>query len=129
MNLSHFRVRGAPWIGKLLQGMTLYGLVDALRGPGLVFDRLSTPFSIDGSVLQVQQARSYSSSLGMTAQGWFDFHGQTMDLRGTIVPAYIVNTLPGRVPLIGHLLSPEPAAACSRRPTACAARSTRRRWG
>ena len=108
MTLSHFRVRGAPWAGKLLQGMTLYGLVDALRGPGLVFDRLSTPFSIDSGIIYVQHARTYSSSLGVTAQGWLDFHRQTMDLRGTIVPAYFFNTLPGRMPLIGHLLSPEP---------------------
>ncbi len=107
MSLARFRVRGAPWVGKLLQGLTLYGLVDALRGPGLVFERLTTPFSIDGSVINLKQARAYSSSLGMTALGWLDFHRQTMDLRGTIVPAYFLNTLPGRVPLIGHLLSPE----------------------
>jgi hypothetical protein len=106
--LTQFRVRGAPWVGKLLQGVTVYGLMDALRGPGLVFDRLSTPFSIDGSVINVQHAQTSSSSLGMTAQGWLDFRHQTMNLQGTIVPAYFFNTLPGRMPLIGHLLSPEP---------------------
>jgi len=108
LTLSQFRVQGAPWIGKLLQGMTLYGLVDALRGPGLVFDKLSAPFNIDGSVINVQHAQTSSSSLGMTAQGSLDFRHATMDLQGTIVPAYFFNTLPGRMPLIGHLLSPEP---------------------
>ncbi len=107
LSLSHFRVRGAPCVGKLLQALTLYGLVDALRGPGLVFDQLSTPFSIAGSVISVQHALTFSSSLGMTAQGWLDFSRQTMDMRGTIVPAYFFNTLPGRVPLIGRLFSPE----------------------
>ncbi|MEJ1977775.1 MAG: hypothetical protein WDN49_18340 [Acetobacteraceae bacterium] len=64
MTLSHFRVRGAPFVGKLLQGMTLYGLMDALRGPGLVFDTLSATFRIDRSIIEVQHARTYSSSLG-----------------------------------------------------------------
>ncbi|MEJ1977776.1 MAG: AsmA-like C-terminal region-containing protein [Acetobacteraceae bacterium] len=44
----------------------------------------------------------------MTAQGWLDFGRQTMDLRGTIVPAYFFNALLGRMPMIGHLFSPEP---------------------
>ncbi len=47
--------------------------MDALRGPGLVFDRLVTPFRLDGSVLDVEDARAYSSSLGVTATGRFDF--------------------------------------------------------
>ncbi len=35
-------------LGKVLQGVTLYGLVDALCGPGLVFDRFASPFRLDG---------------------------------------------------------------------------------
>ncbi len=105
--MTSFRVGGAAVFGKVLQGLTLYGLVDALRGPGLVFDRVTIPIQLDGSVLTVSNARAFSSSLGVTAEGSVDLGHDTADLHGTIVPAYAINTLPGRLPLIGRLFSPE----------------------
>ena len=106
-DLRNFRVRGAATVGKILQGLTLYGLVDALSGPGLVFDHLASPFRLTGSVLEVEDARAYSTSLGVTATGRLDFGRSRLDLKGTIVPAYFFNALPGRVPLLGRLFSPE----------------------
>ena len=38
-DLRRFTVRGAPVAGKLLQALTIYGIGDALRGPGLAFYR------------------------------------------------------------------------------------------
>jgi hypothetical protein len=105
--LTRFGVRGASILGKILQGMTLYGLVDALDGPGLRFDQLTMPFAVTGSVVKLLEARAFSSSLGVTTQGQVDFGHGTVDLTGTIVPAYFFNTLPGKVPLIGRLFSPE----------------------
>ena len=108
VDLRDFSVKGTPAaVGKVLQGITVYGLVDALSGPGLVFDRLASPFHLDGSVLHVSDARAYSASLGLTATGSLDFDRSMVDLKGTIVPAYFFNALPGRLPLLGRLFSPE----------------------
>ena len=107
VDLRNFQLHGAPVMGKVLQGLTLYGLVEALSGPGLVFDHLTSPFRLDGSVLDIADARAYSASLGLTATGRLDFGRSQMDLKGTIVPAYFFNALPGRVPLLGRLFSPE----------------------
>ncbi len=107
IDLRSFRVREAPVVGKVLQGVTLYGLVDALSGPGLVFDHLASSFRLDGSMLEIGEARAYSASLGVTASGRLDFGRSRIDLKGTIVPAYFFNALPGRVPLLGRLFSPE----------------------
>ena len=107
MDLADFSVRGAPITGKVLQALTIYGLADALRGPGLVFDRLEAPFRLDRSLLQLNEARAFSASLGVTASGSLDFGRDTVTLDGTIVPAYAVNSLLGRVPFVGKLFSPE----------------------
>lgn len=106
--LGRFGVTGAAAYGKLLQGLTLYGLVDALRGPGLVFDQMTAPFTLTGGVLELRDARAFTVSLGVTAQGKVDFDHGLLDLQGTVVPAYALNTLPGLVPLVGRLFSPEP---------------------
>jgi hypothetical protein len=105
--LNDFRVIHAPALGKLLQAVTLYGLVDALGGPGLNFSRLTAPFQLDEDTLVLRDARAFSPSLGLTAKGRIDRAGDRLDLEGTLVPAYVFNSVLGRIPLIGGLFSPE----------------------
>ena len=105
--IESFRVRGAPALAKLLQAMTLYGLVDAVRGPGLGFTKLVAPFRLADNVLTLQDARAFSPSLGMTAKGRLDLRQRVFDMEGTIVPAYFFNSLLGGLPLIGRMFSPE----------------------
>lgn len=105
--LTDFRVARAAALGKLLQAMTLYGLVDALRGPGLGFSRLVAPFSFSDGTVDLTDARAFSPSLGLTAKGSIDLDENTADLQGTIVPAYFFNSLLGDVPVVGRLFSPE----------------------
>jgi hypothetical protein len=105
--IEDFRIRNAPAFAKLLQGMTLYGLVDTLRGSGLHFARLIAPFRLSGSVLELRDARAFSPSLGLTAKGQIDLANARADVGGTVVPAYLFNSLLGHMPLIGKLLSPE----------------------
>ena len=105
--IDDFSVRNAPGFGKLLQAVTLYGLVDALRGPGLGFRKLIAPFHWRDGVLTLDDARAFSSSLGLTAKGWVDLDAQRIALQGTIVPAYVFNSLLGQIPVVGRLFSPE----------------------
>ena len=105
--ISDFRVRNAPGLGKVLQAMTLYGLVEALGGPGLGFKHLIAPFTLTEDVLDVGDARAYSASLGLTAKGRLDIVSNVCDLHGTIVPAYFFNSLLGSIPFVGKLFSPE----------------------
>ncbi len=106
--LEGFTVRNAPALGKLLQAMTLFGLVEAVQGgAGLVFNRAVVPFSLSASELRLNDARAFSASLGITARGRVLRERVILDLDGTIVPAYFFNTLLGNLPLVGRLFSPE----------------------
>lgn len=106
--LEEFTVRDAPALGRLLQAMTLFGLVEAMRGGnGLVFSRAVVPFTLEPEVLRVHDARAFSASLGLTARGRLLREQPVLDMEGTIVPAYLFNTLLGHLPLVGRLFSPE----------------------
>ncbi|MGG5807944.1 DUF3971 domain-containing protein [Falsiroseomonas sp. CW058] len=105
--MSDFAVRNAPGFAKLLQAMTLYGLVEALSGPGLSFSRLVAPFTLSPDALVLGEARAFSASLGLTAKGTLDRRRQRLAMEGTIVPAYIFNSLLGNIPIFGRLFSPE----------------------
>ncbi len=65
------------------------------------------PFRFDDDTLTLASARAFSASLGFTAKGSADLAARTLDMTGTIVPAYALNALPGRIPLVGRLFSPE----------------------
>jgi len=105
--MDDFTVRGAPVLAKVLQAVTLYGLVQAVEGPGMSFNHLAAPFAYADGVLTLDNARAFNASLGLTAKGRIDFDRERLDIEGTIVPAYYVNTALGRIPLIGRLFSPE----------------------
>jgi len=105
--MSDFAVRGAPAFAKLLQAMTLYGMVDALSGPGLSFNRMVAPFTLTPEVLTLREARAFSPSLGLTAKGTLNRRTRHMAMEGTIVPAYFFNSLLGNIPLLGRIFSPE----------------------
>lgn len=108
MELEQFAVRDAPALGKLLQAMTLYGLVDAVQGgSGLAFSRAVIPFTLTPEAVQIADARAFSPSLGLTARGRVLRERAVLDMEGTIVPAYFFNSLLGNLPLVGRLFSPE----------------------
>jgi hypothetical protein len=102
-SLSAFRIPNAPIMGKVLQGMTVYGLGDATSGPGLSFTHLVARLRLAKGVLMVARGRAFSGSLGLTAAGQIDLAHKMFSIDGTIIPAYALNTLPGKIPLIGKL--------------------------
>lgn len=105
--VTDFGMRNAPAIGKLLQAITVVGAIDAFSGPDLRFSRLVAPFRRAGDVIDLVDARAFSASLGVTAKGRIDTGRRLFDIQGTVVPAYFINSLLGRVPLLGRLVSPE----------------------
>jgi len=107
VEITAFRMRETPAVVRVLSGMSLLGLPDLARGPGLGFDRLTAPFSLTGEMLELREARAFSSSIGLTATGSIAIARYEADLTGTIVPAYAINSALGNIPILGRLFSPE----------------------
>lgn len=107
VSLTDFHVRELAFLGKLLQAITVYGVVDAVNGSGVAFGQLALPFRWDGGVFEVRDAQASSASLGVTARGRIDTRRGEIDLQGTVVPAYALNAALGRIPLLGRLFSAE----------------------
>jgi hypothetical protein len=105
--LRDFGVQPAAAIGKFLQALSIYGIPEAARGPGLRFTLLHAPFTLTPQVLSLRQARVVSASLGITAEGRILRQAERIDLRGTVVPSYALNSALGRIPGIGQLFTSE----------------------
>lgn len=107
LTLDNARLIHAPGFMVVLQAATLYGLAEALSGPGLLLNHTAIPFSLSQGVLTLTGAESYSDALGFTASGTVDIDHDTCNLETTIIPAYALNAFLGRLPLIGHLFTAE----------------------
>ena len=105
--LDKFTLLRVPAVVRLLRDLTVYGLADPAKTPDISVSRVSVPFDWQNGVLTLDHAHAWQPALGLTARGRIDTRSNDLDLTGTIVPAYIFNTLPGRLPLVGHLFSPE----------------------
>ncbi len=103
--IRDYRIIKAPGFGKLLSVLSLTGIVDALQGEGVGFSILNAPFTYDKGVLELSEARATGVSLGYTASGKIFTDNDTVDVEGTLVPAYVVNAALGKLPLIGGLFS------------------------
>jgi hypothetical protein len=70
----------------------------------IVFKRLRAPFIVGGGKFRLRDAYVNGPQLGATLRGTVDFKSQTVDLGGTYVPLYGLNSALGAVPILGKLL-------------------------
>ena len=69
------------------------------------FDKMTASFERTPGKLAIQDGVIYNPSMGLTAQGAIDFDHSQIDVSGSFVPAYAVNTMLTKIPLVGVLLS------------------------
>lgn len=105
ISIGSYRLVEAPLLARVLSVAALTGILDSLSGEGIGFDGLYAPFELTDHAVTFKDFRTSGPALGLTAEGWVDLDRRAVDLAGTIVPAYAVNGLLGRIPLVGGLFS------------------------
>ncbi len=105
MGLSAFRVVDAPLLARLLNALSVTGMIELLRGQGLGFAQLQSEFTADGDEITLGDLRTAGGALGLTLSGRIDLAADTLDVQGTIVPFYGLNRIVGMIPVVGDLLS------------------------
>ena len=104
LTVDKFRVIDAPILAKLLTVGSLTGISDTMQGEGIYFKALNMPFRTTAQRVHVEDARMAGPAIGLTAKGQIDRQSGELDLGGTLVPAYTLNSLLGGIPLLGDLI-------------------------
>ena len=90
---------------KLLTLASFTGILDMLSGEGIAFTHFDAPFEYDGYVLRLKQARGFGNVLGISGSGEYDNWQKSLNFNGLVAPAYGLNALLGKIPVVGSLLS------------------------
>lgn len=108
LRVGSYKLVNTPVVGDVLTVAPLTDALSAFSGSGLAFDRLLAPFVWQTGILTLGNARTAGTSLGLTASGRVNTRNDTVQIDGTIVPAYVLNSLLGNIPLIGPLITGGP---------------------
>jgi hypothetical protein len=105
LKIREFTMWGAPTIARIVSLASFTGLAHALSGQGIPVSRVIAPFRLQGDVITLDQARLVASDIGARADGTIDVARQQVDVTGTVAPAYTINRILGRIPILGALMS------------------------
>lgn len=104
LRIADFKLRHAPLLAKIVSVASLTGAFDLLKGEGLPFTRLVFPFTKHADKLTIRDGRAYGPAIGFTIKGDVNLADDTVGLDGTLVPAYRLNSVFGKLPILGKIL-------------------------
>ncbi len=79
--------------------------IDSYVEGGVQLNEIKIPFRYDGGLLDFSDLRANGPSIGLTLEGQVETRLSQLNVNGVLVPAYSINSLIGRIPLVGGLLT------------------------
>ena len=104
--MKRYNLSNAPIFARLMSLASLSGINNALRGKGIKFRLLRFRYQYQDEIVTITDALAKGSELGITASGAINFREDIINVNGTIVPAYTLNSFIGKVPIIGPVVGP-----------------------
>lgn len=104
-SVRDFSIQNAPVVAKLLTVASFKGMLDLLKGDGLTFTHFNAPFEYQYKILKLNKAKAEGNVVGLTTSGTYNRATDDIKMYGAIAPAYSLNRLLGKIPVVGNLLA------------------------
>lgn len=91
------RAKNIPVLAQLLTVASLEGLANTLTGDGIMFDSVEIPMRANGNLIFIKDGWAKGQAIGLNFQGTINHETDTLDIDGTLIPAYAVNSIFGDV--------------------------------
>lgn len=113
LNIRDFSIRGEPALASLASDERLRSGIDTgdtsaaarRRSASVAFRRLRVPYTVEGNNLVLQNSYIRGPAIGASARGTINTSTEAIAIRGTLIPAYAVNSFLGNVPIVGQVLT------------------------
>jgi hypothetical protein len=106
-SIRDFTLKNSAILGRIFSIGSLTGLQNALTGSGIAFEKLTAELTHRAGMITVNKGAASGNAMGITVGGTIDSSEAEIDLKGVIVPAYALNSLIGKIPLIGAIAGGE----------------------
>jgi hypothetical protein len=108
VDLRNFRIIRAPMMARLMAMASFEGLANLLATDrGVEFGMLALPFRYHQGLIEMKDGRAEGSQIGITVSGRVDSRRDTANISGTVVPLYMLNSIVGKIPLLGEVIVKE----------------------
>jgi AsmA-like C-terminal region/Protein of unknown function len=109
IEITNFAIRGDRAItGMVAAAGEAPGARRSQQNDAFAFSRLRAGFSRAQGRVQVNDGLLWGAAIGATVEGEFDLSRNRLSLQGTYVPAYALNNLFARIPVLGFFLGGAP---------------------
>ena len=105
LEITNSSIKNSSFLARLLQLASFTGLLEILTNEGIPFDRIIVNFTKKNSIINIEEAKFQGFSLGGNFKGVTELDKQKINLEGIIVPAYAINALLNKIPLIGQVIT------------------------
>lgn len=105
LKIEKFSLVNAPGMVKLLSLADLGGLADLAKGKGLSFDVLEINMEKSKDILNLNEVLALGPSVSVLMEGYQN--SKMTSLRGTLVPAKMLNKMISKIPVLGDIIIPK----------------------
>jgi hypothetical protein len=96
----------APFLSRFFSLAFPTGITDLTQGGGMRINTAKVRFGASDKYFNIHGLRAYGNSLGFSLTGQIERkENGSVNLSGNMIPAYIINSLLSKIPLIGQILS------------------------
>lgn len=106
LNIRDFSVRGEPALDRIAATPTPGegGVRVSSHNAGVQFSRMKVDFVRSPGKLTIRDGVVWGPAVGATLDGDLDYARDQVRMRGTFVPAYALNNMLARIPIVGFFL-------------------------
>jgi hypothetical protein len=105
IRMKDFSLKKAPLLGKLLALAFPTGFMEFFTDEGMRFSIFSASFKYKSPWITITNGKATGASLGLTIYGGLNLKKEMLDIHGNLIPAYFLNNLIAKIPLLGEFLS------------------------
>ncbi len=106
VRIENFSIAGEPALKSIMSSSRIKGKKGVPPNADKVdFNKLKLNFERIPGVMTIKNALIAGPSIGATARGRINHVNQTLQIAGTLVPAYGLNAVFGKIPVLGRFLS------------------------
>ncbi len=104
IEMRNFKLLDAPRLTKILEVISVTGILAALNNEGLAFDTMTVDFSLTPDSFDILDGVARGNAMGVTATGAINRTEDTLNIGGDIAVAGIFSNTIGAIPGINLLL-------------------------